>query len=187
MWSFSSGPNVPAIRTKVWSNVSYFTVLGCKHYSRSVQPSSAVRVRFAPSPTGGLHLGGLRTALFNFLLAKRTGGTFILRIEDTDKARCIPGAVENMISTLSWAGLDYDEGPGKNMHYGSCYQSERIEIYKYYVDRLLKEGNAYRCFCSPERLLQVRTLAQKNGKGVAYDRHCLYLSQSEIDENLSQG
>ncbi|CAG8441631.1 16883_t:CDS:2 [Acaulospora colombiana] len=114
-----------------------------------------------------------------------------------------------MISMLSWAGLDYDEGklvkivtvilqtklftslfrqgPGKNTHYGSSYQSERTEIYKDHVNKLLKEGNAYRCFCTPERLQRVRALAQKAGKGVAYDRHCLYLSQGEIDENLSQG
>ncbi|CAG8433167.1 9568_t:CDS:10 [Diversispora eburnea] len=167
----------------ILKRVFYIIKFGGKRYYSSVQPTSAVRVRFAPSPTGYLHLGGLRTALFNFLLARKTGGTFILRIEDTDRTRYVPGAVEKLISTLKWVGLR----PGMTTFYGSCYQSERTEIYKEYVNKLLKDGNAYRCFCTSERLQNMRLMAQKVGKGVAYDRHCSYLSQSEIEQNISQG
>ncbi|CAG8696383.1 18988_t:CDS:10 [Dentiscutata erythropus] len=163
------------------------TLVSCKRLFQTVRPTVAVRVRFAPSPTGYLHLGGLRTALFNYLLAQKTGGVFILRIEDTDRERYVPGSVERLISILSWSGLTFDEGPGKIGSHGSYYQSERTDIYKYHVDKLIKEGNAYRCFCTPERLKQIRSLAQKAGKGIAYDRHCLYLSKRDIDQNLAQG
>ncbi|CAG8641053.1 19685_t:CDS:10 [Rhizophagus irregularis] len=149
--------------------------------------SIPVRVRFAPSPSGYLHLGGLRTALFNYLLARKTGGKFLLRIEDTDSARFVPDAVDDLVSVLSWAGLSFDEGPGKDESLGPFYQSERTKIYKDHVDKLINDGNAYRCFCTSERLQQIRNIAQKSGKGVAYDRHCLYLSQKEIDQKVSEG
>jgi len=123
-----------------------------------------VRVRFAPSPTGFLHVGGLRTALFNYLFARHNNGVFILRIEDTDRTRYVEGATENLISILTWCGLDYDEGPyldenGKiyqKGNYGPYIQSQRTEIYKKYAEELLKKGYAYRCFCSPQRLENVK-------------------------------
>ncbi|CAG8604557.1 9107_t:CDS:10, partial [Scutellospora calospora] len=101
--------------------------------------------------------------------------------------RYVPGSVERLISILSWSGLNFDEGPGKPGSYGPYYQSERTELYKYHVNKLIKEGNAYRCFCSQERLKQIRSLAQKAGKSIAYDRHCLYLSQREVDLKLAKG
>lgn len=149
--------------------------------------SGSVRVRFAPSPTGFLHVGGLRTALFNFLFAKNSGGTFILRIEDTDRARYVEGAVENLVSTLHWAGLDYDEGPVVGGDFGPYVQSERLGIYKQHVDLLLEKGAAYRCFCIPERLEAMRKDQEKKKLQPKYDRTCLRLSGNEIDENLAAG
>ncbi|CAG8604618.1 1840_t:CDS:10 [Paraglomus brasilianum] len=151
----------------------FFARRACTH-THTLQAQSpkqsAVRVRFAPSPTGYLHLGGLRTALFNYLFARKSGGKFLLRIEDTDRARYVPGAVENLVKTLQWAELTYDEGPGKGEH-GPYYQENKV----------------YRCFCTQERLQQVRLESQKSGREMVYDRHCLHLSAKEIDENLSQG
>src|SRR5262249_22695694 len=109
-----------------------------------------IRVRFAPSPTGYLHVGGLRTALYNFLFARKQGGSFILRIEDTDRTRYVEGAVEKLIHTLQWAGLDYDEGPGKGGPFGPYVQSERLAIYREHAESLLRAGRAYRCFCTSE-------------------------------------
>src|SRR5262245_35970960 len=120
-----------------------------------------IRVRFAPSPTGFLHVGGLRTALYNFLFAQKHGGTFVLRIEDTDRARYVEGAVENLIQTLQWSGLNYDEGPEKGGACGPYIQSQRLEIYRQHIDVLLTNGSAYRCFCSPERLEEVRKQREK--------------------------
>ncbi|CAG8563700.1 4097_t:CDS:10 [Ambispora gerdemannii] len=152
-----------------------------------IQPNKPVRVRFAPSPTGSLHLGGLRTALFNYLIARKTGGSFVLRIEDTDRKRHVPGAVENILTCLQWAGLDFDEGPGKDSPYGPFYQSERTELYRNYALKLIKERLAYRCFCTPERLNRVREIAQKSGTTVLYDRHCLSIDSAAIEENLAIG
>jgi glutamyl-tRNA synthetase len=142
------------------------------------------RVRFAPSPTGYLHVGGLRTALYNFLFAKRNKGKFILRIEDTDRNRYVPGAVENLISTLSWAGIDYDEGPNNGGEYGPYLQSERLDIYSKHADLLIKNKKAYYCFCTPERLTSLREEQQKQNKQSMYDKHCLHLSEEEIKRNL---
>src|SRR3970040_2166529 len=114
--------------------------------------SSIIRTRFAPSPTGYLHVGGLRTALYNYLFARRNNGKFILRIEDTDRARYVEGAVENLISTLQWEGLNFDEGPGIDGDYGPYLQSERLNIYKDHSEKLIQNRKAYYCFCSPERL-----------------------------------
>ncbi len=141
------------------------------------------RVRFAPSPTGYLHIGGLRTALYNYLFAKNQKGQFILRIEDTDRNRFVEGAVENLISTLKWAGLEYDEGPGNEGDYGPYLQSERLKIYNKHTDELIKNGNAYYCFCSPERLKELRDKQQKEGLQPKYDKHCLHLSKEEIMKN----
>ena len=113
-----------------------------------------VRVRFAPSPTGNLHVGGARTALFNWLYAKRTGGKFILRVEDTDLARSTRASEELMIRDLKWLGLTWDEGPDVGGPFGPYRQSERTEIYKSYVDKLVEAGVAYPCFCSDEELEQ---------------------------------
>jgi glutamyl-tRNA synthetase len=147
--------------------------------------SETVRVRFAPSPTGYLHIGGLRTALYNYLFAKNQNGKFILRIEDTDRARFIPGAVENLISTLHWAGLEYDEGPGKEGSYGPYFQSQRLDIYKHNTEKLLERRQAYYCFCSQERLAKLREDQQKKGLQPKYDKHCLNLSSAEIKEKIN--
>lgn len=145
------------------------------------------RVRFAPSPTGYLHVGGLRTALYNYLFAKHNNGTFILRIEDTDRNRLVPGAVENLISTLKWIGLDFDEGPGKGGDFGPYMQSERLDIYRKFADELIKSKKAYYCFCTQERLSALREEQQKNNNRGMYDKHCTHLSEDEVKANLDMG
>lgn len=145
------------------------------------------RVRFAPSPTGYLHIGGLRTALYNYLFAKQTGGKFILRIEDTDRTRYVEGAVENLITTLEWSGLHYDEGPGKGGDYGPYVQSARLHIYKEHTDRLIENGHAYYCFCSKERLDTLRDEQKARGEQTVYDKHCLKLSKDEVNAKLAEG
>ncbi len=136
-----------------------------------------IRVRFAPSPTGYLHVGGLRTALYNYLFAKQNNGTFVLRIEDTDQKRLVEDAVEKLIQTLEWAGLKPDEGP--------YIQSERLELYKGYAEQLVKEGKAYYCFCKPERLEEMRKIQEAQKQPPMYDQYCLKnLSQEQIEENL---
>jgi len=143
------------------------------------------RVRFAPSPTGYLHIGGLRTALYNYLFAKNQNGKLILRIEDTDRKRFVEGAVENLVDTFNWAGISFDEGPDIGGECAPYLQSERLHIYKELVDKLVIEGKAYYCFCSPERLDQLREEQQKLKLPQAkYDKHCIHLSKSEIEENL---
>ncbi|MFN3739638.1 MAG: glutamate--tRNA ligase [Thermodesulfovibrionales bacterium] len=126
--------------------------------------SSKVRVRFAPSPTGHLHIGGARTALFNWLFARHNKGVFILRIEDTDRSRSTEEYIEAIIEGMKWLGLDWDEGPYR--------QTDRLEIYKSYVDKLLKEGKAYYCYCLPEELEERRRLALAQGKPPKYDGRC---------------
>ena len=143
-----------------------------------------IRVRFAPSPTGYLHVGGLRTALYNYLFAKKNNGKFILRIEDTDRNRFVEGAVENLIETLNWVGLDFDEGPKKDGEFGPYFQSQRLELYKKYSEELIKKGHAYYCFCSSERLTEIREHQQKQGLQPKYDKHCVNLTQEEINSNL---
>ena len=152
--------------------------------------NTKIRVRFAPSPTGFLHVGGLRTALFNYLFARHNNGVFILRIEDTDRTRYVEGATENLISILHWCGLDYDEGPYLDEQgriyqkgdYGPYIQSQRIEIYKKFAEELLKNGYAYRCFCTPQRLEELRKTQLLNKQPPMYDRFCRNLSQKESDE-----
>ena len=145
------------------------------------------RVRFAPSPTGYLHVGGLRTALYNYLYAKKTGGTFILRIEDTDRKRFVPGAVENLIAALEWCGLEYDEGPGKEGAFGPYLQSERLDIYKKYALDLVDAGKAYYCFCTSERLAELRKEQDAKGLQPGYDKHCAALTKAEVEEKLNSG
>ncbi len=127
-----------------------------------------VRVRFAPSPTGPLHMGGVRTALFNFLFAKKYGGDFILRIEDTDQNRFVPGAEEYIIESLNWCGLHFDEGPGVGGNYGPYRQSERKILYKQYADQLLESGWAYYAFDTPEELEKLRLEAEQKGEVFSY-------------------
>lgn len=142
-----------------------------------------VRTRFAPSPTGFMHLGGLRTALYAYLYAKSNGGDFILRIEDTDQNRYVEGAVELIYSSLRESGLIYDEGPDVGGNYGPYVQSERKEIYAEYAKKLIDLGGAYYCFCSKERL---ESLTDENGNR-KYDKHCLNLPKEEIELRLKLG
>jgi len=144
------------------------------------------RVRFAPSPTGFLHVGGLRTALYNYLFAKRNIGTFVLRIEDTDRNRYVEGAVENLIKALNWAGLNYDEGPEVGGDYGPYMQSQRLHIYKKYSYELIEKGKAYYCFCTPERLKILKEEQEKQKLSqTKYDKHCLHLTKNEVEINLA--
>ncbi len=142
-----------------------------------------VRTRFAPSPTGYMHIGNLRTALYGYLYAKREGGKFILRLEDTDSKRYVAGAVQIIYDTLKDAGIRYDEGPDIGGDYGPYIQSERAAIYKEYAEKLVKLGGAYYCFCDKER---IDSLKDENGVG-RYDKHCLHLSKEEIAEKLAAG
>ncbi|MFQ5929352.1 MAG: glutamate--tRNA ligase [Acidobacteriota bacterium] len=136
-------------------------------------------MRFAPSPTGYLHIGGARTALFNWLYARQTGGSFILRIEDTDVGRSSPEMVEGILKGLRWLGLNWDEGP--------YYQSQRLKLYQLVCQRLLETGNAYRCFCSPEVLERKKQQAPHEGRDWQYDRTCRDLSAAQIKERLKAG
>lgn len=154
------------------------------------EPTGPVRVRFAPSPTGMLHLGGLRTALFNYLLAQRYGGQFILRIEDTDQSRFVPGATDNIIRTLEWAGIRFDEGPNKPgpiPGVTTYFQSQRGDVYRRYAQELLDKGAAYRCFCTAGRLESLRAESAAQGRPPMYDRRCVHLSQHQIDEKMRTG
>jgi glutamyl-tRNA synthetase len=147
---------------------------------------STVRVRFAPSPTGYLHVGGLRTALYNYLFARRNNGVFILRIEDTDRTRTVDGAIDGIINMLRWCGLDYDEGPVKGGAFGPYIQSERLAIYRDHADQLLASGNAYRCFCTPERLDHMRSQQQAQKLPPMYDRRCRQLTEDDVAAKLAE-
>ena len=142
-----------------------------------------VRTRFAPSPTGYLHIGGLRTALYGWLYAKKYGGDFILRIEDTDTARYVDGSVEIIYDTLRDAGILYDEGPDVGGNYGPYVQSQRKEIYREYAEKLVELGGAYYCFCDAARL---ETLRDENGN-LRYDKHCAALSKEEVAKKIAAG
>lgn len=154
-----------------------------------------VRVRFAPSPTGFLHIGGLRTALYNYLYAKKNNGKFLLRIEDTDRTRYVDGAIENLIESLKWAGIKCDEGVlvdenGKVYQEGECgsyIQSERLEIYKKYVDELIEKGMAYYCFCTKERLDSVREEQRIKGQVPRYDGLCREIPIDEAKKRIEAG
>jgi glutamyl-tRNA synthetase len=146
-----------------------------------------IRVRFAPSPTGYLHVGGLRTALYNYLFARKHNGRFILRIEDTDRNRYVEGAVENLIETLRWAGLDYDEGPRKEGVSAPYVQSERIALYREHVEQLLASGKAYYAFDTPQELEEMRKAQEKQKLTPKYDRRALQLSSGEVRRKLESG
>jgi nondiscriminating glutamyl-tRNA synthetase len=138
-----------------------------------------VRVRFAPSPTGFVHVGSLRTALYNYLFSRHNNGKFILRIEDTDQDRLVEGAVDNLLNVLKWTGLDYDEGPEKEIDSACYYQSKRLEIYHKHIKILFDKGHAYACFCSNERLEQMRSEQIGRGEDPRYDGHCRSINPNE--------
>ncbi|MGQ9500900.1 MAG: glutamate--tRNA ligase [Anaerolineae bacterium] len=150
--------------------------------------TETVRVRFAPSPTGLLHVGGLRTALFNWLFARHCGGTFILRIEDTDRKRYDPRALPDLLESLRWLGLDWDEGPEVGGAYGPYFQSQRIHLYQRYARQLIESGDAYYCFCGPERQ-GVEDLSQMARRGAAtgYDRRCRWIDPRLAAERVAAG
>ncbi|KAF2030409.1 glutamyl-tRNA synthetase [Setomelanomma holmii] len=150
-------------------------------------PSTPARTRFAPSPTGYLHLGSLRTALFNYLLAKRTGGQFLLRIEDTDQKRTVPDAEQRLFDDLRWAELQWDEGPEVGGPYGPYKQSKRSAIYQKHAQQLLDSGHAYRCFCSSERLSALAEHKHKLGLATDYDRTCAGIPKDESDDRAHKG
>ena len=145
------------------------------------------RVRFAPSPTGHMHLGSARTALYDYLVAKQTGGQFILRIEDTDTKRYVPEAEQELIDGLKWLGIQYDEGPDVGGPYGPYRQSERKEIYQDYATKMVDSGNAFYCFCTPERLSKVRESQMKNKLPIHYDGTCRNISLGEARERVKNG
>lgn len=145
-----------------------------------------IRVRFAPSPTGFLHIGGLRTALYNYLFARKNKGKFILRIEDTDRERTVRGGIENIINTLRQCGLDYDEGPEIGGKYSPYVQSERLDFYKKYAKELLAKNAAYYCFCAPKELEEERKERQRQGLPTKYSGKCLNLSKKEINDRLAK-
>lgn len=156
--------------------------------------SKPVRVRFAPSPTGPLHIGGVRTALFNYLFAKKNEGTFILRIEDTDQNRYVEGAEQYIIDALNWCGMPFDEGPGKDGGFGPYRQSERKHLYKEYADALIENGNAYYAFDTPEELNTIRKDYESRGETFIYNWHnrmelqnSLALSEEEVAQRLERG
>ena len=153
-----------------------------------------IRTRFAPSPTGYMHIGNFRTALYGYLFAKKNSGDFILRIEDTDRKRQVEDALEKLITIIKWAGFEYAEGVyfenGEIIEKGDLgpyTQSQRLETYKEYVEELVESGHAYYCFCTPERLEEMRQIQLSQKKAPIYDRHCFELSQDEIDKRISAG
>ncbi len=148
-----------------------------------------VRCRFAPSPTGKMHVGNLRSALYEFLIAKHAGGDFIFRIEDTDRERYVEGATEIIYKTMEQTGLVYDEGPDKDKGYGPYVQSERVKagIYMKYAKELVDKGEAYYCFCDKERLASLKSEVVEGKEITVYDKHCLGLSKEEVAEKLASG
>lgn len=146
-----------------------------------------IRVRFAPSPTGMLHIGGARTALFNWLYARHYNGTFVLRIEDTDQVRSTEEAVNVILEGMKWLGLDWDEGPGKGGEYGPYFQMQRLHLYQKYAEQLLKDKKAYYCYCTREELAESRKKQSRENKSLKYDRHCLNLSEEDKKRYEAEG
>ena len=153
-----------------------------------------VRVRFAPSPTGFVHIGGLRTALYNYLFAKKNDGKYIMRIEDTDQERYVEGAIEGMLRSMAWAGINHDEGVvldeerlSQKGDFGPYIQSQRLDIYQKYIKTLLESGDAYYCFCSKERLDRIREEQRTGGLTAGYDGHCRNLPKEEVQKRLEAG
>ena len=150
-------------------------------------PASGVRVRFAPSPSGDLHVGNIRTALYDWAFARRTGGTFVLRIEDTDQTRVTPEYIASALDTLRWLGLQWDEGPEVGGRYGPYLQSERLAIYAEWLDHLLRTGHAYYCYCTPEELAARREAARSAGGPSGYDAHCRVLTAEQVAAYRAEG
>ncbi len=146
-----------------------------------------IRTRFAPSPTGYMHVGNLRTALYTYLIAKHEGGKFILRIEDTDQERFVEGATDVIFNTLKLTGLNHDEGPDIGGPVGPYVQSERKDLYLQYAKKLIEKGEAYYCFCTKERLDKLKLDSEAVKRTFKYDKHCSHLSKEEIEENLAKG
>lgn len=146
-----------------------------------------VRTRFAPSPTGYMHIGNLRTALFTYIIAKKNGGDFILRIEDTDRERYIEGATQVIYDTLKECGLSWDEGPDIGGPVGPYIQSERMGMFKKYAEQLVEKGEAYYCFCDKERLDELKAVQEASGVMPMYDRHCRNLSKEDVEKKLAEG
>lgn len=159
-------------------------------YVKGMEKMKKIRTRFAPSPTGRMHVGNLRTALYAYLIAKHEEGDFLLRIEDTDQERFMEGALDLIYKTMKEAGLEHDEGPDKDGGYGPYIQSERMKsgMYLDYARQLVEKGEAYYCFCSKERLEKLHKDAEARGESAAkYDKHCLKLSKEEVEEKLAAG
>ncbi|RLN66735.1 hypothetical protein BBJ29_000049 [Phytophthora kernoviae] len=176
------------LRSRCAIRLSAFAVRGCAFHAPSTdKPGSNVRVRYAPSPTGYLHLGGLRTALFNYLFAKSSGGQFILRIEDTDKTRQVDGSLEALVNSLKWCGVNEDEGPNVGGPYGPYIQSQRLPIYQEAAEKLIECGHAYRCFCTTERLQKLRESQTRHGEATMYDRACLGLDEKDVETRVASG
>jgi len=146
-----------------------------------------IRVRFAPSPSGDLHVGNIRTALYDWAFARATRGTFVLRIEDTDATRVRPEYIASAQDTLRWLGLDWDEGPGVGGPFGPYLQSERLGRYAEWVDRFLADGHAYYCYCTPEELQARREAAREAGGPSGYDGHCRHLTAEQVAEYVAEG
>ena len=149
--------------------------------------SNIARVRFAPSPTGHLHIGNARTAILNWLFARHVNGKFVLRIEDTDPERSKSEYVERIYEDLNWLGLHWDEGPDVGGEYGPYRQSQRLDIYQRYANQLLKEGKAYHCFCNSDELEQMRKTAIEEGRPVTYNRKCLHLTEQAKLDLINEG
>lgn len=139
-----------------------------------------IRTRFAPSPTGDVHIGSIWLAQFDWLFAHQHGGQFVLRIEDTDQQRLVPGAVEKIYEALEWYGLTPDEGPRQGGKHGPYVQSERLDIYRPYAEQLVQQGSAYYCFCTPDRLAELRQRQQAAKLPPRYDKLCAHLSPAEV-------
>ena len=149
-------------------------------------PNNHIRTRFAPSPTGYMHVGNLRTALYTYLMAKHDDGTFILRIEDTDQGRYVEGAVDVIYNTLRETGLLWDEGPDIGGPVGPYVQSERMGMFKQYAEQLVAEGKAYYCFCTEERLEALHAEQRANGEMTHYDGCCRDLPKDEVEKRLAE-
>src|SRR5665647_1101303 len=146
-----------------------------------------IRVRFAPSPTGTLHIGGARTALFNWLYARSQKGTLVLRLEDTDLGRSTTESALGIVDGLRWLGLDWDEGPDIGGSYGPYRQSERLSIYQQFLQQLVKEEQAYYCFCTADELSKQREEAHQEKRNYLYDKTCSALSPEQVAERLAEG
>lgn len=144
-------------------------------------------MRYAPSPTGWQHIGGARTALFNYFFTRVHGGKFILRIEDTDQTRFLPEALDDLYETMDWLGIEWDEGPGREGGFGPYVQSERSALYQKYARQLVESGKAYYCYCTPARLERIRKIQEQNGLPPGYDRHCRNLTEAELAEAEGSG